>query len=98
MFTRVCKAETVAEGGMRLVIADNHLIVLAWPGMISDRAAWWIVFFLPALYFLIDCRQRVLGNSGRPAAHGRDLIPVLRNTGFLELAMGLAYFAAFALA
>ena len=74
------------------------LIVLAWPGMISDRAAWWIVFFLPALYFLDDCRKRVLGNSARPAAHGRDLIPVLRNTGFLELAMGLAYFAAFALA
>lgn len=31
MFTRVCKAETVPEGGMRLVIADSHLIVLAWP-------------------------------------------------------------------
>lgn len=25
MFTRVCKADTVAEGGMRLVIADKHL-------------------------------------------------------------------------
>ncbi|WP_341987897.1 Rieske 2Fe-2S domain-containing protein [Azorhizobium sp. AG788] len=31
MFTRVCKAETIIEGGMRLVIADAHLIVLAWP-------------------------------------------------------------------
>jgi len=31
MFNRVCKAETVPEGGMRLVIADSHLIVLAWP-------------------------------------------------------------------
>ena len=31
MFTRVCKAETIAEGGMRLVIADSQLIVLAWP-------------------------------------------------------------------
>lgn len=31
MFTRICKAETVPEGGMRLVIADTHLIVLAWP-------------------------------------------------------------------
>jgi len=31
MFERVCKAETVPEGGMRLVIADGHLIVLAWP-------------------------------------------------------------------
>ncbi len=31
MFTRVCKADTVPEGGMRLVIADAHLIVLAWP-------------------------------------------------------------------
>lgn len=29
MFTRVCKADTVAEGEMRLVIADAHLIVLA---------------------------------------------------------------------
>jgi toluene monooxygenase system ferredoxin subunit len=31
MFTRVCKEETVPEGGMRLVIADAQLIVLAWP-------------------------------------------------------------------
>jgi toluene monooxygenase system ferredoxin subunit len=31
MFSRVCKLETVAEGGMRLVIADAQLIVLAWP-------------------------------------------------------------------
>ncbi|MFS8038348.1 Rieske 2Fe-2S domain-containing protein [Xanthobacter sp. AM11] len=31
MFTRVCKTETLAEGGMRLVIADSHLIILAWP-------------------------------------------------------------------
>lgn len=31
MFTRVCKAETIPEGGMRLVIADAHLIILAWP-------------------------------------------------------------------
>jgi toluene monooxygenase system ferredoxin subunit len=31
MFTRVCKSETIPEGGMRLVIADAHLIILAWP-------------------------------------------------------------------
>ncbi len=31
MFTRVCKEETVPEGGMRMVIADTHLIILAWP-------------------------------------------------------------------
>lgn len=31
MFTRVCKAESIAEGGMRLVIADAQLIILAWP-------------------------------------------------------------------
>src|SRR6516165_124491 len=31
MFTRVCKEETVPEGGWRLVIADAQLIVLAWP-------------------------------------------------------------------
>jgi len=31
MFTRVCKAETIAEGGWRLVIADAQTIVLAWP-------------------------------------------------------------------
>ena len=30
MFTRVCKAGTIPEGGMRLVIADAHLIVVAW--------------------------------------------------------------------
>lgn len=31
MFTRVCKAETIPEGGMRLVIADTHHVILAWP-------------------------------------------------------------------
>ena len=31
MFNRVCKVETIAEGGMRIVIADAHVIVLAWP-------------------------------------------------------------------
>jgi toluene monooxygenase system ferredoxin subunit len=31
MFNRVCKAETIAEGGMRIVIADAHVVVLAWP-------------------------------------------------------------------
>lgn len=31
MFTRVCKDDTIFEGGMRLVIADSHVIILAWP-------------------------------------------------------------------
>jgi toluene monooxygenase system ferredoxin subunit len=31
MFNRVCRADTIAEGGMRIVIADAHVIVLAWP-------------------------------------------------------------------
>lgn len=37
MFTRVCKVVTIAEGGMRVVIADAHVIILAWPenGMIK---------------------------------------------------------------
>jgi toluene monooxygenase system ferredoxin subunit len=38
MFTRVCKAETIDEGGMRLVIADGHLILLAWPDSGSLKA------------------------------------------------------------
>lgn len=31
MFTRVCKEDTLYEGGMRVVIADTHVIILAWP-------------------------------------------------------------------
>lgn len=31
MFARICKEDTIVEGGMRLVIADAQLIVLAWP-------------------------------------------------------------------
>jgi toluene monooxygenase system ferredoxin subunit len=31
MFNRVCKEDTIPEGGMRVVIADNHLVILAWP-------------------------------------------------------------------
>jgi toluene monooxygenase system ferredoxin subunit len=38
MFTRVCKADTVAEGGMRVVIADAQLIILAWPDRGELRA------------------------------------------------------------
>lgn len=29
MFNRVCNVETIAEGAMRIVIADAHVIVLA---------------------------------------------------------------------
>lgn len=38
MFTRVCKVETIDEGGMRLVIADGQLIVLTWPDNGSLKA------------------------------------------------------------
>jgi len=38
MFTRVCKADTIDEGGMRLVIADTHLILQAWPDRDELRA------------------------------------------------------------
>ncbi|SFK58384.1 Rieske 2Fe-2S domain-containing protein [Methylocapsa palsarum] len=31
MFGRVCKEDTIVEGGMRLVIANSHVIILAWP-------------------------------------------------------------------
>jgi toluene monooxygenase system ferredoxin subunit len=31
MFVRVCKEETLAEGGVRMVIADGQLVMLAWP-------------------------------------------------------------------
>jgi toluene monooxygenase system ferredoxin subunit len=31
MFERVCKEETLAEGGMRLVIAGSQLVLLAYP-------------------------------------------------------------------
>jgi nitrite reductase/ring-hydroxylating ferredoxin subunit len=31
MFTRVCKEDTIFEGGMRMEIVDAHLIILAWP-------------------------------------------------------------------
>lgn len=31
MFTRVCRLETIPEGGMRLVIAANRHVILAWP-------------------------------------------------------------------
>lgn len=31
MFTRVCKEDTIFEGGMRVVIADSHVIILARP-------------------------------------------------------------------
>lgn len=31
MFNRVCREDTIREGGMRIVIADAHLVVLVWP-------------------------------------------------------------------
>ena len=37
-FTRLCKADTIGEGGMRLVIVDAHLILLAWPDQGELRA------------------------------------------------------------
>ncbi len=31
MFARVCKMDTIPEGGMRIVIVDAQIIILAWP-------------------------------------------------------------------
>lgn len=30
MFTRVCKEDSLVEGAVRIVIADSHLVILAW--------------------------------------------------------------------
>ncbi|MBE6483429.1 MAG: 1,4-dihydroxy-2-naphthoate polyprenyltransferase [Actinomycetaceae bacterium] len=53
---------------------------------------WRLVFLLPACALAVPCVLRIRH------ARGRALIPVLRDTGFLELAYGLGLCAAFLLA
>ncbi|MFT0847433.1 1,4-dihydroxy-2-naphthoate polyprenyltransferase [Actinomycetaceae bacterium L2_0104] len=57
---------------------------------------WTIIFLLPALALAMFNIARIHGLGNRSPAQGRELIPVLRDTGFLELAYGLGLFAAFA--
>lgn len=71
-------------------------IPLLWSIGIHAAFAW--LFFVPAAYLAWSCSRRVLGTRRSPAHTGRALIPVLRDTGFLELAFGIAVFAAFAVA
>lgn len=38
MFARICREDTIFEGGMRVVIADSQIIILAWPENGAIRA------------------------------------------------------------
>lgn len=58
---------------------------------------WWWILFVVSLALAVSCVRDVLGNGGRVLT-GKALIPVLRNTGFVELGFGLAALAAFGLA
>ncbi|MBP3223602.1 MAG: UbiA family prenyltransferase, partial [Actinomycetaceae bacterium] len=56
---------------------------------------WSLIFFLPAFSLGIFCIYTIhrghVGNDGKHTkAQGRELIPVLRNTGFIELAWSVA--------
>lgn len=59
---------------------------------------WWlVVLFVYPAYLAFGC-ARTVTRAGTQRAEGRALIPVLRNTGFVELSYGLATAFAYALA
>ncbi|MBR5951166.1 MAG: 1,4-dihydroxy-2-naphthoate polyprenyltransferase [Actinomycetaceae bacterium] len=56
----------------------------------------WGFLYLPALFLAAMNARRVLGTSKEKPAQGLALIPVLRDTGFVELLYAIATFFAFA--
>jgi 1,4-dihydroxy-2-naphthoate octaprenyltransferase len=73
-------------------------IAMAIALLVSTGNPFTWLFFLPAAYFAATCSARVLGTRHHPALNGRALIPVLRDTGFMELAYGIGTFLAFVFA
>lgn len=59
--------------------------------------SWWILLYLPALALTVVNGMRVLGSAKKKPAQGLELIPVLRDTGFVGLLYAVATFLAFAL-
>lgn len=56
---------------------------------------WWVLLYLPALGLSVMNGVRVLGSAKKKSAQGLELIPVLRDTGFVGLAYALATLLAF---
>lgn len=69
------------------VVALAYLPELGWP---------LLVCLLPAAWLTERNIARIHGLGKRERAHGLALIPVLRDTGFIELTYALGLFAAFA--
>lgn len=61
------------------------------------RLIYLCLLFVPSLLIAVRCVRRILAR-GEEKLEGRALIPILRDTGFVELLYGLAVFGVFALA
>lgn len=61
----------------------------------STLLPWSYAFFLPAFCIAIQCVMRIHGLGAFDRHEGRALIPVLRDTGFLELTFGAALLLSF---
>lgn len=91
------QAVRLGDGQARLVHDALIIAPFIFALLYTPSLGWAIAFLLPALALAVNNISRIHGLGRLPAAQGRDLIPVLRNTGFLELAYGLGLFAAFAI-
>lgn len=90
--------QAVRLGDEQARLVYDALIIIPFISALlyAPSLKWTIIFLLPAMALGMLNIARVHGLGNRSPAQGRELIPVLRDTGFLELAYGLGLFAAFA--
>ncbi len=91
------QAVRLGDGQARLVYDAFIIIPFIFALLYVPSLGWAAVFLLPALALGIRNISRIHGLGKLPPAQGSALIPILRDTGFLELAYGLGLFVAFAI-
>lgn len=82
-------ATRLGEQGTRVLFAAMSVATVLLLVLTAALTTWWALASLLCLVFLVPATRRVLGG-----ARGRDLIAVLRTTGFAELLAAAALFVA----
>jgi 1,4-dihydroxy-2-naphthoate octaprenyltransferase len=86
-------AVRVGDAGSRRLFAGFVLVAFVLVVLTALAASWWALLGLAGLAFAVPAVRTVTG-----AAAGRALIPVLRSTGFAELAMAVGLLVGLTLA
>lgn len=91
-------AVRLGDSRARIAYALLCLVPVVAAVAFVPTVGWWAFLYLPALLLATYTTALVMGSASKEPAQGLDLIPVLRDTGFVGLLYAIATLLTFALA